>query len=69
LVVGDTVIATEVAVLFHIYVLPPDAVSVALCPLQMVVDPGVIVATTGAFTVTEIFTVPVQPFASVAVMV
>jgi hypothetical protein len=69
LVAGETVIAAVVCVLLHVYVVPPEAVSVALAPLQMVTVAGVIVAIGAALTVTKRVAVAVQLLALVTVTV
>ena len=69
MVVGLTVIAAVVADVLHRYVPPPLAVSVVLCPLQMVALVGLIAAVGALFTVTDLLAVAVQPLAFVTVTV
>jgi len=64
---GETVMLAEVAELFQAKEVPPLAVSVALAPLQIAVDTGLIAATGFWFTVTVLESDAVQLFASVTV--
>jgi hypothetical protein len=66
--VGVTEMEEAVCPLFHKYVPPPDALSVALFPRQMVVLP-LTEAVGGKLTVTVIVVVLEQPLASVPVTV
>ena len=61
--------AAVVAVVFHTYDVPPEAVSVALCPLQIVWLEGVTCAVGTAFTFTEPDAVALQFAALVTVTV
>ena len=54
----------EVAALLHEYNVPPEAVSVALCPLQIAGAAGMMAATGLAFTVTILEAEAEQPLAS-----
>ena len=66
---GETVIAELLPRLSdHAYTLAPEAVSVVLVPLQIVVIP-LMEATGSAFTVTVELSVSVQPFVLVIVTV
>ena len=49
--VGITVIADVVEPVFHKYVPPPVAVTVAFCPWQIILVPAMVVVGTG-FTIT-----------------
>jgi len=57
----------EVAALLHEYNVPPLAVKVAFCPLQIAEEIGLITATGFAFTTTILETEAEQPFTSVTV--
>jgi hypothetical protein len=68
LALGLTIIAAVVTDVFHRYEMPPLAVNVVLCPLQIVVVPPM--TTMGnAFTVTNCVLVDVHPLAFVTVTV
>ena len=56
-----------VAAVLHEYNVPPEAVSVAFCPLQISGAAGLITATGLAFTVTILEAEAEQPLASVTV--
>ena len=65
--VGLTVMAAVVAPVFQLYAVPPLAVSVVLCPLQMDTAFGLITAVGSGFTVTVELVEPVHVLASVTV--
>ena len=52
--IGETIIGLVVTPVLHEYVPPPDAVSVAFCPTQMVVLAVFMFALGLGFTVTEV---------------
>ena len=66
--VGLTVIAAVVAEVLHKYEVPPDAVRVVLCPLQIVLVP-VTVGVGKELTVMVLVAVAVQPVILVTVTV
>ena len=73
MIVGETTIEEVTAVVLHEYDMPPDAVSVALCPEQMAFIPEILAVTELIFTVnvaafTQLFalvTVTVYPVCAV----
>ena len=67
-VLGLTAMAAAVAVVLHEYDVPPLAVNVVLCPLQIVLVPD-IDAVGKAFTVTNWLLVAVHAFELVTVTV
>ena len=69
-VVGENVTCALLPpALLQAYCVPPDAVRVALCPLQIATVDGLMVAVGNKFTVTLRLAVAVQLFASVTVTV
>ena len=65
--VGLTVMAAVVAPVFQLYPVPPLAVSVVLCPLQMDTAFGLITVVGGMKTFMLALAIAVQPFPSVTV--
>lgn len=59
---GVTVILAVVSPLLHKYVVPPDAVNVALSPVQIVTSSPASAETVSIFTVTVTSSVASQPF-------
>jgi hypothetical protein len=66
-VLGETMMLDDVAPVLHENTVPPDAVSVAFVPMQMVMLTGEIFAVGSGFTFTVLEAEAVQPLASVTV--